>query len=101
VRKEQSGQYKCADHLDILRPEQHLPAVQAIREDTPDQREENDRQLTEKEVQPQVEGVFGEVINQPALCKLLNERSNRRGARTQPHQAEVAVAKGSESAAEE
>jgi hypothetical protein len=101
VGKEQGGQHKRADHLDILRPEQHSSAVQAIREDAPDQREQNDGQLTEKEIQPQVEGVFGEIVNQPALRKLLNERSNRRGARPQPHHAEVAVTKGPESASEE
>ena len=85
----------------ILGGEQHLPPVQAIREDPAKQRKHNNGQLSQEEIQTQVEGVFGEIVDQPALCELLYECANGGGACPHPHKAEITIAKGPEDAREE
>ena len=101
MREEERGEYESADHLDILGAKQHLSSIHAIGKHPADKRQKNDWQLTEKKVQSKVKRVFGEVINQPALCELLDKGSNCGGARTQPHDAKVAVPEGSECAVQE
>ena len=58
-------------------------------------------QLSQEKIQTQVEGVFGEIVDQPALGKLLYECADGGGAGPKPHEAEIAVAKRSEDAREE
>jgi hypothetical protein len=72
----QHCQHKGADHLDVLRVKQHLFSVQAISKDATDERKEHDRQLPQEEIQAEVKGIFGEIVNQPALCELLYKRTN-------------------------
>src|ERR1700733_12811661 len=98
--KNQKRQQEGTGHLDVLGGEQHFPSIQAIGEDPAEERKHNDRQLTQEEVQPQVKGVFGEKVDQPALGKLLYECANGRGTGSKPHEAEIAIAKGSENARE-
>ena len=57
--------------------------------------------LSQEEIQTQVEGVFGEIVDQPALCKLLYECANGGGACPNPHKAEITIAKRPEDAREE
>ena len=94
-RKKQKCQQKSACHLDVLGGQQHFPSVQAIGENPAEQRKHDDRQLAQEEIEAQVEGVFGHVVDQPALGKLLYECTDGGGARPKPHQAEVTVAKRS------
>src|ERR1700730_12940239 len=89
--KKQGGEDEGADHLDILRAEQHFSAVQAVRENASYQRKENDRKLPEKEIQAKIKGIFRQVIDKPALCELLNKGPDGGATCSQPHEAEVAV----------
>jgi hypothetical protein len=98
VGDEQRRQYKGTGHLNVLRIEQHLPPVQAVSEDATDKRKENDGKLPEEEIQAQVKGIFSEIVDNPALRELLHECADRRNARTQPHDSEITVSKGSEDA---
>jgi hypothetical protein len=98
--KEQGGEHKSADHLNILGAKQHLSAVQAIGKYASHERKENDGQLAAEQVQSQVKGILGEVVHQPALGELLDESADRRAARSKPHPSEVAVREGSEGAAQ-
>ena len=66
----------------------------------PNRRKHDDGKLAQEEIQTQIEGVFGQIVNQPALGKLLDEGADRGGACSKPHEAEVAIAKGSEDARE-
>src|ERR1700733_2505456 len=90
---EQCCQYKRAEHLDVLRVEQHLFPVQTVGKDTTDERKKHDRQLPHEEIQTQVKGIFGEVVEKPALCELLHECTNGGNARSQPHDPEITVSK--------
>ena len=51
-------------------------AMTAIGKDATDERKEHDRQLPQEEIQAEVKGIFGEIVNQPALCELLYKRTN-------------------------
>ncbi len=99
--KEQERQQKGACHLDVLGGEQHLSPVQAIRKDPAEERKHDDGKLSQEEIQTQIEGVFGEIVDQPALRELLYECTDGGGACSNPHEAEIAIAKGSEDAREE
>jgi hypothetical protein len=98
--KEQKRQQESTCHLDVLGGEQHLPSVQSIREHPAKQRKHDDGQLAQEKIKAQVEGVFGHIVDQPTLGKLLYECADCGGAGPKPHQAEVAVAKRSENARE-
>ena len=93
-----SGEQEGADHLDVLRGEQHLAAVEAVGEDSAEEGEHHDGELAEEEVEAEVEGVLGEVVDEPALRELLDEGADGGDAGAGPHQAEVAIAEGSEDA---
>ena len=99
--KNKNRQQEGACHLYVLRGEQHLSPVQAIRKDPAKERKHNDGKLSQEEIQTQVEGIFGEIVDQPALRELLYECTDGGGACSHPHEAEVAIAKGSEDAREE
>ena len=95
---EEQGEQEGADHLDVLRGEQHLATIEAVGEDSTEEREHHDGELAEEEVEAEVEGVLGEVVDEPALRELLDEGANGRDAGSGPHQAKVAIAEGSEDA---
>ena len=99
--REQRRQQKRARHLDVLRGQQHLAPVQAIRKDAAEQRKHHDGKLAQKQVQSQVEGFLGQVVDQPALRELLDKRADGGGAGSHPHDAEVTIAKSSENTREE
>jgi hypothetical protein len=99
--KEKKRQQKSTCHLDVLGGEQHFSSVQAISENAAEQRKHDNGQLPQEEIQTQIEGVFGEIVDQPALCELLDERANSGGACSHPHQAEITIAKSPEDAREE
>jgi hypothetical protein len=101
VGKEQERQQEGARHLNVLGGEQHLSPVQTIREDPAEQGKHDDGQLSQKEVQTQVEGILGEVVDQPALGELLYEGADGGDTCPQPHKAEITVAKSPEDAREE
>jgi len=54
-----------------------------------------------KQVQTEIERIFGEIVDQPTLRELLHECADGRDACANPHQAEIAVSKGPENAAKE
>ena len=95
---EEQGEQEGADHLDVLRDEQHLATIKAVGEDSAEEREQHDGELAEEEVEAEVEGVFGEVVYEPTLRELLDDSSNGGDAGSGPHQAKVAIAEGSEDA---
>ena len=79
-------------HLHILRAEQHIAAVEAVRQRAADQREQKDGDVAEKCVEPQQECVMmAEVIDQPRLRHDLHPASDAGRAGANPHQAEIAV----------
>jgi len=57
--------------------------------------------MGQEKVETQVEGVFGHIVDQPALGKLLDESADGGSAGPKPHEAEIAIAKRSEDAREE
>jgi len=84
-----------------LRPEQQTTAVVPIGNHAAGEREQQDRQLTEKIVEPEEERRLGEVEHQPALRDLLHPRPDRRRERAEPEDPEVAVREGGERSLEE
>ncbi len=98
VQGEEGGEQEGADHLDVLGGKQHLAAIHAIGKDASKEREHHDGKLAEEEVEAEVEGVFGEVVDEPALGELLDEGADGGDAGSYPHQPEVTVAEGSEDA---
>ena len=91
-------QRKGADHLDILRRQQHLLPVQAVSKHTTEEGKEHDRQLPQEQIQSEIEGISGEIVDQPALCKLLHKRAYGRNTSSQPHDPKITVPKRSEDA---
>ena len=71
-------------HLHVLRPEQQLPAIVAVGDDAADEREEQDRQLAEEVVEPEVERRFRQLEDQPALRDLLHPRADGRREGAEP-----------------
>jgi len=51
MRSKQSCQQKGADHLNVLRVEQHLPSIHAVSKDAAHERKEHDRQLSQEQIQ--------------------------------------------------
>jgi hypothetical protein len=100
VGYEQAGQSERAGHLDVLRIQQHLPAIHAIREDPAKEREQHNRELSEKEVQAQIKWVLGQIVDQPTLCELLDKGASRGNAGPDPHQPEITMAKRAKDATE-
>src|SRR5215471_17161063 len=96
VEIEQRSERECTGHLDVLRHQQELAAVGSVCENSADERKQHDRQLAQKQVQAEVERVFGEIVDQPALSELLHESPDGGSTCSQPHQAEVTVGKRSE-----
>ena len=101
MRCKQNCQHKGANHLNVLRGKQHLFPVKPIGKHAAHKRKEHEWKLAKEEIKPKVEGVFGEVVNEPALGKLLDKGSDGGNASTDPHDPEIAVSKRSEDAIEE
>ena len=53
--KDEAGERERGRHLDELRADQQPPAIVAIGDDAAEEREEQDRQLAEEVVEPEVE----------------------------------------------
>ena len=66
-----------------------------------DEREQQDRQLAEKVVQPKEKRGFGQVENEPALRHLLHPRADRRGEGAEPQNAKIPVSKRCQRALQE
>jgi hypothetical protein len=81
--------------LNVLRIEQQPPPVQTVSKYTTDKRKEHDWHLPEEEIQAKVKGIFGEVVDKPALCELLHKSTNGGNARPQPHDPEITISKRS------
>ena len=64
---EQQCQCKRADHLNVLRIEKQSLPFQAVSEDTTDKRKKHDWQLPQEEIQAQVKGIFGEIVDKPTV----------------------------------
>ena len=89
-------------HLHVLRSEQQLPAIVPIGDDAADEREEQDRQLAEEVVEPEVEASdLRELEDEPALRDLLHPGADRRGERPEPEHREIAVGERGERALQE
>jgi hypothetical protein len=93
---EQRRQYKRAEHLNVLRKEEQPLPVQAVSKYTTDKRKEHDRELPQEEIQAKVKGIFGEIVDKPALCELLHKGTDGGKARSQPHDPEITISKRSE-----
>ena len=78
---EQHCQYKGAEHLNVLLIEQQPLPVQAISKNTTDKRKEHDRKLPQEEIQAEVKGILGEIVDKPALCELLHKCTDGGSAR--------------------
>ena len=96
-----SASVSALDHLDHLRNHQQFAAIHAVRDDAADQREQKDRNVAEKCVEPEQERRIRDFENEPVLRDLLHPRADARRAGAKPQQPEVAVLKCFESAAEQ
>ena len=88
---EQGGERERRRHLDVLRSEQQLPAIVPIGDDAADEREEQDRQLAEEVVEPQVERGLRQLEDEPALRHLLHPRADGGGEGAEPEHPEIAI----------
>ena len=70
-------------------------AVEAVGEDSAEKREEHDGKLAEEKIEAEVEGIFGQVVDEPALRELLDEGADGGDTGAQPHDPEISVAEGS------
>src|SRR5262249_10200851 len=91
TEEDQSRQDERRGHLDVLRSKQESSAIVAICDYAADQREQQDRQLTEKIVEPKEKRRLGEIEDQPALRDLLHPGADGRGKGAEPQDAEVAI----------
>ena len=88
-------------HLDELRAdEQPLPIV-AVGDDAAEEREEEDRQLSQEVVEPEIERRLGEVEHEPALRDFLHPGADGRGEGAEPQHPEIAVRERGEGALED
>ena len=99
--EDERGQRERRRHLDVLRAEQQPPAIVAIGDDAADEREEQDRQLAEEVVEPEVERGLREVEDEPALRDLLHPRADGRGEGAEPEHPEIAIGECGERAVQE
>ena len=88
-------------HLDVLRAEQQAASIVAIGDDAADQREQQDRQLPEKVVEPEEERRLRQIEDQPALRDLLHPGADRGGEGAEPQDAEIAIGERRERALQE
>jgi hypothetical protein len=71
-----------------------------IGDDAADQRQQQDRQLSEKVVEAQIERRFGELEDEPALRDFLHPCAHGRGEGTEPEEAKIAIRERRQRAAE-
>src|ERR1700680_226131 len=98
---EEDGQQESASHLNVLRAKQDFLPFRAVREYATYQREKHNRDAAQKRVEPQQKRRPGKLQHQPSLCESLHQRADARGARADPHDAEVAVCKASENSSQQ
>ena len=80
--------------LHPLRGHQREPAIGAIGDDPADEREQHDRQLLQKRVEPEVEGGRRQREHQPVLGEALHPGADAREAGAEPEDPEVAMVQG-------
>ena len=88
---EEGGEEEGAGHLDILRAEQDVAAIDAVGDDAADQREQQNGDLAEEAIETEKEGRAGEGEDQPALSDDLHPGADGGGAGANPEEAKIAV----------
>jgi hypothetical protein len=73
----------------------------AIGDDAANERQQENRKLSEEIVEAELERGLGQLEDEPALRHLLHPRADRRGKRAKPEDAKVAVGECRESAAQQ
>src|SRR5262252_4111661 len=91
--RDQNRQDCCARHLDVLRDEENLPALDPVSHHAANQRKHENRDAAEELVEPEQERGMTQTIDEPALRYDLHPGANARGAGTDPHQPEVTIMK--------
>ena len=71
-----------------------MPPVVPVRDDPADHREEQDGELAEEVVNPQVELGARQVVDEQALSVFLHPGADGRAERGEPEDAEIAVGQG-------
>ncbi len=89
---DEGGERERGRHLDELRADEQPLAIVAVGDDAAEEREEEDRQLPQEVVEPEIEprGI-GEVEHEPALRDLLHPGADGRGEGAEPEHPEIAV----------
>ena len=95
------GEGEGTGHLNVLRTEQQVAAFDAVGHGAADQREQENRNLAQKRIEPQKEARFRKVEYQPRLSHDLHERSHAGRAGAEEHHTEIAILKGLECALEQ
>ena len=90
--RDEHRQRERRKRLHELRPGQQPPAIVPIGDDAADQHEQQDRQLAQEAVEPQIEVRVGEIEDEPALRVALHPRADGGGERGEPQNAVVAMA---------
>ena len=91
---DQEGERKGASHLDILRHQKGAAAVEAVREDSTNEREQHDWELLHESIEAEKKCGAGQRENEPALGDVLHPGANGGSTRTEPKNAKIAVGEG-------
>ena len=89
--EDERRQRERRERLHVLRAGEQAPAIVAIGDDAADQHEEQDRQLREEVVEPEIEIRLRQIEDEPALRVVLHPRADRGAERGEPDEPEVAM----------
>ena len=96
---DQQRQRERRERLHVLRAGEQPPPIVPIGDDAANQHEEQDGQLAEEVVHPQVELRLGQVVDEQALGVLLHPGADGRAERGKPQQPVIAMGQGAGDAA--
>src|SRR5215471_14346468 len=92
-RRYQDCQQRRAAHLYVLGDKKNLPSFNAVGHHPANQREQKDRNSTQKLVEREQKSRMTQTVDQPALCHDLHPRADAGCAGAEPHQTEVSIMK--------
>ena len=91
LRGDERGERDGDDHLDDLHDDQEAHPVEAVGEQSADQREQQHRPELDEDQQPDEGGRFGAVVDVRGEREVLHPRADERQRHADEHDAEVAV----------
>jgi hypothetical protein len=91
VCRGQERESERAEQLDCLRHQEQVTPASPIGKNAPKKRKQEDRNLTEEGIQPEIEGRAGKLIDEPALRESLHPSTDARRAGAKPHDPKIGV----------